>query len=218
MNDPYATRDEFDFKPFFDLIVGMLFILLIMISAQLFFTQWDRPSSDIESRRTAELREAETAQILGRMAERLEQAGYPSTVNRDARNISVSLPLLDGTLPIVLPAAATTLGKAAHTILGCAVAHGKPPGECPAYGYVVLTGIGLGLSLPSHVPGTDDLSRAGALALAADLVRQTPALLLMKTSDGRSVFEGNLVTPGSSTNEPGRARLLITLVVAPQPN
>ena len=36
--------DGVDFKPFFDMVVGVLFILLILIAAQLFFSQFQDQS------------------------------------------------------------------------------------------------------------------------------------------------------------------------------
>ena len=55
----------------FDMIVGILFILLIFIAAQLFFTQWEDPAARERTRQLAYQWERQSAALLQDIADRM---------------------------------------------------------------------------------------------------------------------------------------------------
>jgi hypothetical protein len=210
MIDPLAQQDHFDFKPFFDLAVGMLFILLIMVSAQLFFMQWDRPVNDLENRRKAELREIEVGLLLERAAERLRRDGYTAIVNRDAVAISVTMPFQNSVsaVPSFPLSTVDTLADTLNGVLGCAVISGHAPG-CQLYDHVALVGIGIALAGPVDRDGARN--QTAALGLGADLVRHAPALVKLKTEDGRTVVRLNVTANGPGNIQDGQATISLAI-------
>jgi hypothetical protein len=91
------SSDTIDFKPFFDMVVGILFILLILIAAQLFFTRFetDSPEAQAQQKRAARLVEQEL--FLISVADTLRKSGFAPVVDRVGN--SVSIPLSSVTWP-----------------------------------------------------------------------------------------------------------------------
>src|SRR3954452_2308857 len=91
-SDP-GDLDGIDFKPFFDMVVGVLFVLLILISAQMFFSQWgaahDPAKQDAEA--AARAWEQEQRLFLKDLAERLRAEGFDVSVDDVDRSIAVPL-------------------------------------------------------------------------------------------------------------------------------
>lgn len=89
--------DSIDFKPFFDMVVGILFILLILIAAQLFFSRFesDSPEAQLQQKRAA--RAAEQELFLKDVTNALTKAGYPAILDRAGNRITV--PLAELSLP-----------------------------------------------------------------------------------------------------------------------
>ncbi len=86
--------DAIDFKPFFDMVVGVLFILLILVSAQLFFSQWQNAASPAETAaREAEAKrlraDADVAAFIDELVEALRAAGFSPAVDRLGRSVSI---------------------------------------------------------------------------------------------------------------------------------
>ena len=92
---PQSEAEVIDFKPFFDMIVGILFILLIFIAAQLFFTKWDDPIAEIEAReRTRQLSyqwQQQSTDLLQDIAARLQRGGLSAEFNATAQSVTMPL-------------------------------------------------------------------------------------------------------------------------------
>jgi hypothetical protein len=91
---PPSDIDAIDFKPFFDAVIGVLFVLLILIAAQLFFTQWASVPEDNTQERSPPVFlewERQVSAFLTDFAERLR--GDDLTPAVDFVDKSVSLPL-----------------------------------------------------------------------------------------------------------------------------
>src|SRR3954453_11548216 len=88
---PQSETEAIDFKPFFDMIVGILFILLIFIAAQLFFTQWDDPEARERTRQLAYQWEQQATRLLEDIAENLRRGGVSAQVNTTAQSVTVAL-------------------------------------------------------------------------------------------------------------------------------
>lgn len=83
--------DGIDFKPFFDLVVGLLFILLILISAQLFFSQWAPPDNSKPVNNEAFVWDDEASIFLGDAQGRLNAAGFSTGIDPLRRSVAFQL-------------------------------------------------------------------------------------------------------------------------------
>src|SRR5665213_2788398 len=100
---PASDLDGIDFKPFFDMVVGVLFVLLILIGALLFFqsAQSDvtakQAQSEAQARQRAEEERTrqewrtERAALLSFLADHLREHGVEASV--DLANASIAIPL-----------------------------------------------------------------------------------------------------------------------------
>ena len=118
--------DGVDFRPFFDMVVGILFVLLILIGALLFFQQSSQDEAAIkEAERNARVLEVKITQFLEMMASDLRQHGFEATV--DLPNKSVAMPLQGlaelgpDRLPQVVPKRVEDFGRVLATDLPCLV-------------------------------------------------------------------------------------------------
>lgn len=184
-----------DFKPFFDLVVGILFILLILVASQLFFSRWqdqavpENAAQQREARRVAALASAET--FLTDLAGRLRQAGFTPSVDR--LNMALSVP----TAELLRPDLTIEAGRIAAfspsilAALRCAAGHATPLDNCPGQapriarveGRLRLAGFGRqGDSTP------DQKARIVALQLSAQLFSSAPDLLSIRSPEGLPVL------------------------------
>jgi hypothetical protein len=88
--------ESLDFKPYFDMVVGILFLLLIIISAQLFFTRYGDAAqqAEVESARRTELMRRWSADIdafLSNLAQSMTERGIPATADQPGRRILVPM-------------------------------------------------------------------------------------------------------------------------------
>jgi hypothetical protein len=210
---PSQTNDDFDFKPFFDLIVGILFILLIMISSQLFFTQWEKAVPELEKARLSELRESEITLLLDKLAARLDKDGLQASVNRPAQIVQVILPLAPDApagLARAERAAVKLLGNALAEVLGCAARATNILHSCQRYEHVSLLGIDLGVAAPAS-------SSEVSIFLAADLLENAPTLITMRSAAGRPLLSSTVVQPiAEAVAAKGTVQLSIKLNMAAQ--
>jgi hypothetical protein len=119
---PQSDSDAIDFKPFFDMIVGILFILLIFIAAQLFFTQWGDPAARERTRQTAYEWEQQAKSLLEDVAEQLRRRGVSAQVNTTAQSVTVPLPELlapSGNGAVRIDPRSEAVGKVLADRLGC---------------------------------------------------------------------------------------------------
>src|SRR5215212_1219045 len=87
-----TESDGSDFKPFFDMIVGVLFILLILISAQMFFAQHSEQSAvEAEAKKVSLERNKQIKSFLEDVAERLRKTGFDVDVDLSRRLLVLRL-------------------------------------------------------------------------------------------------------------------------------
>src|SRR5438045_2732124 len=94
MAQPGELDDAIDFKPFFDMIVGILFVLLILVAAQMFFTQWGASDERTPQEKAQQVRlewEREITAFLTDAAERLRARGLQPTIDQVDRTLAVPL-------------------------------------------------------------------------------------------------------------------------------
>src|SRR5260370_41673002 len=86
-----TESDGSDFKPFFDMIVGVLFILLILISAQMFFAQHSVEQSADDAKKVSLERNKQIKSFLEDVAERLRKNGFDVDVDLIRRQLVLRL-------------------------------------------------------------------------------------------------------------------------------
>lgn len=187
------TDDAIDFKPFFDMVVGVLFILLILISAQMFFSQWpDAPSQAETTAREAEARrariEADAGAFLDELAGALRAAGFSPAVDRLARRVSVpAAELLGEPEGGRRPANRQALARFAPATLGVlhCIAGATRPEACRSGTMIRLARMDLRAQLPGSAGATPDAAaRLTGLELATGLFSGAPGLLALAGASG----------------------------------
>jgi hypothetical protein len=187
------SDEAIDFKPFFDMVVGVLFILLILISAQMFFSQWPSTPSPAEAAaREAEARrariEADAGAFLDELAGALRAAGFSPAVDRLARSVSVpAAEVLGAPDAGRVPAnrqALARFGPAVLTVLRC-VAGTPRPEACRSGTAVRLARMDLRAQLAGSAGTTPDGgARLTGLDIAAALFSGAPDLLSLTGASG----------------------------------
>jgi hypothetical protein len=187
--------DGIDFKPFFDMVVGVLFILLILIAAQLFFTRFQSEATPQE-RLEREWRE-EIAGFLDRFARRLHDKGIEAQLDR--ANAAVVMPLgefanaADGGLPRIAAGKTPALGEVLAESLGCVTGPAPRSEGCAQFPLLILSRARLELR-NGRVPDGPGLpqDRYGRLLeslFSASLLQASPELLRVSGSDGGIALE-----------------------------
>jgi hypothetical protein len=195
------SDDAIDFKPFFDMVVGVLFILLILISAQMFFSQWPSAPSPAEAAaREAEARrariEADAGAFLTELAEALRAAGFSPVVDRLGR--SVSVPAAEVLGPAEggrVPANRQALARFAPAVLSAlrCVAGAPRPEACRSGTAVRLARMDLRAQLAGSAGTTPDGgARLTGLELAAALFSGAPDLLSLAGTSGTPAVPGTV--------------------------
>lgn len=186
-----------DFKPFFDMIVGVLFILLILVAAQIFFTQQSQDSA--EQQAAAQQRRAlialEAGNFLDDMATRLKTAGFDPAIDRLNRTISVPVHQLmqragSPSTPAFDRDAIRKLADVAHETLSCVSLGVEQARTCRSFGPLKLSSVAPRLSLEQTVAGAtpEPASRIAALELATALFASRPGLLQLAAPGGTPAF------------------------------
>ncbi|MFL6796333.1 MAG: hypothetical protein ACJ8F3_02860 [Xanthobacteraceae bacterium] len=184
--------ESIDFKPFFDMIVGILFILLILISAQLFFAQHasDETYESQEARRIALERERQTLSFLEEITLRLRTAGLEANVDRFRR--AVRLPLQQvlagsaASVPSFSDPALATLGRVLANRLPCVLAATPRPADCRETGLLQLGAVDAELrpNLAASPLAPDRYAQLAMTLFSAGLLRAQPDLLALTNAAG----------------------------------
>ena len=193
-----AGEDDVDFKPFFDLVVGVIFILLILVAAQLFITRWDAdsqpspPSPDIRR----EVFEAERKAYLDTLAASTRLVSPGTRVNHATQTLSIPIAPLraagavgrEANAPFVFDSA--RIAELAHILadqLGCVTPASGP--ACPALRMLrLLRSEGHALSGPAGGSSASARARLLGVMISAALLGARPHLLDLRTQGGEPVF------------------------------
>lgn len=215
-----SSDDSIDFKPFFDMVVGVLFILLILISAQMFFSQWPTAPTPAEvAAREAEARRVRAEQdagvFLNDLAERLRRAGFSPSVDRLSRSISVPTDELvragAPAQPRPDPAALARFAPAVLAALRC-IAAADPAEGCPGDTSVRLSRMDAHAQLAAPTPGATPPAalRLAGLELAAGLFAAAPDLLALGSPQGMPAVGGTIAIETVATGPRFRLDFALT--------
>lgn len=208
-----TNEDEvIDFKPFFDLVVGILFILLILVASQLFFSRWkDTPSPQDaaaqarEQRRVATLADIDT--FLDGLSSALGKAGFTPALDRVGRRIIIpSGEVLKTPTASGSPGASARLGKTLLAQLHCVDGSSGPArGACDGKGVARIAAVKARLQLPG-LAGTATPAppaRVAGLNLSASLFSAAPDLLAVTAPGGGPAVSPEIaVTALPTTTQP----------------
>jgi len=186
-----------DFKPFFDMAVGILFVLLILIGSLLFFqtAARDQPTADEKQQRTAEWRK-ELAAFLALLADDLRARGLDAAIDADRTALVLPLDAIaaldrDG-FPQILPRQTSDLGQVLAADLACVGNAADRTGRCAPFRLLNLTGATAELRIGAvSAPGLPP-ERLGSLLdseFAATLFRSVPDLLRLSGSDSGTLLK-----------------------------
>jgi hypothetical protein len=188
-----TEEEPFDFKPFFDMVVGVLFILIILVAAQIFFARQDAADEAARDARQAGeqrrwLAETEIAEFLRRQAAALASRGFETTVQRNNQTLVLRLD------PARLDAAPGAVAEALLAEAGCAVESHRRRDGCAHYDHIRLQHIEMTLET-APAPGADPEAEAArrAVSFAAGLARAGADLLALKAADGRMILPPHFV-------------------------
>ena len=170
---PSSELDGVDFRPFFDMVVGILFVLLILIGALIFFqqTQDGVAGSPFQS----ELRRWRMQRIdfLERLAADLQSRGL--SARADTAGGTVVVPLDDlvrveaGGLPVLKAPAVAGLAAALAPAVGCVSVPRASNSSCADTDLLSLDGLSVQVRLAQSQPGATQSRDRTALFLATSL-------------------------------------------------
>lgn len=205
--DASGADDGTDFRPFFDMVIGILFVLLILVAAQIYFQQaQDETAVNDAAKREAMVRRADIAAFLDAFAGRLRAEGLNATADAEAG--AVLLPLRQvvsvggAGLPSVAVDAQEKLGAPLSAYTACVTQPRSAAVACSNFVRLALDLLTVRVrvgELPSGV--LLPRNRFGDLAealLAAVLLGGEPALIGASNEAG-----GRVVTFGTAAASPG---------------
>ena len=190
-------EEDADFRPFFDMVIGILFVLLILVAALIFFQQVqnDAVTSAAAKQETA-IRRAEIAGFLNALAERLRGDGMAATA--DLAGNAVVLPLTDVVaaesrgLPGVKDEAVARLGATLTELVSCVSQPRRADAACAAFDRLHLDALDVRVltgSLPAAVGlPRDRFGRLASALLSASLLRNSTGLLQASDDAGQRVI------------------------------
>ncbi|WP_237477128.1 hypothetical protein [Lichenibacterium dinghuense] len=207
-----GADDEIDFRPFFDMVVGVLFVLLILVAAQVYFQQVsDQSVASEAAKRDAARRRADIAAFLDALAGRLRAGGLAAAA--DAAHGAVLLPLQDvlaadaSGLPAVEGTAVGRLGAALADATACVTAPRSDDPGCSAFARLDLDALDVGVRLEAAPPGAplapDRYGELGASVLSARLLGEHPSLIGASNAAGGRVIR--FVTAPAASPQAGAA-------------
>lgn len=210
--------DQVDFKPFFDLIVGILFILIILISAQMFFAQRaaEKAVTDPQTRLRIE-RDKQIENFLEAVAQRLRDDGVAAQSNFTTRSIVLPAdPLLaagDAGAPSFTNRAIESVAAALAQPLAC-VAESPVREGCADWPLLRAEDVAVrfqGKVAPpaSGLPPDRYLGVATSVLYAA-LLSHKPALATLSSTAGAPLIRP--AAPDAGPAAPERPHLTISLV------
>ena len=198
-----------DFRPFFDMIVGILFVLLILIGALIFFQQSQAQTDATMQSRQDELRRRRQAdEFLDGIAIALASRGIPAQADYAAGAVLVPLSAVaeadaPGFVPFPREEALAALGAAMIGPVGCVSFPRRPSPACPEPDLLDLVSMQVETRM-GHLPAGAAITQGeasrltGALVASGLLNRSLPLLRATEAEGGRLLSFGS----GLSTADP----------------
>ena len=210
--DISETDNETDFRPFFDMVIGILFVLLILVAAQIYFQQTDNQTVANEAaKQEAALRRADIATFLTTLSDRLRAGGLAATADADKGTVLMPLGEVLGIDAAGLPTVAATLsgrlGPPLAELLACVTAPRSTARNCEAFARLGLDALAVTARLGAVPSGAalprDRFADLGAALLSARLFGEHPVLIGASNATG-----GRVVTFGTAYAGPGTPGVL----------
>jgi hypothetical protein len=193
-----GESDGSDFKPFFDMIVGVLFILLILISAQMFFAQHsvDQSAVDNDAKRVSLERNKQIKSFLEDVAERLRKNGFDVDVDLIRRQLVLRLDQFSkptvGGIPKFSDERVEVLGQILSDRLGCVFVSSLTPADCMDWKRLQLGEVQVEVrtgALPAEtVLSPERFTQLASTLFSAALLGNRPALLSLTGAAGTPLF------------------------------
>lgn len=217
-----SVEDDIDFKPFFDMVVGILFILLILISAQIFFAQHVGDDASQEAERRAIERERQTTAFLEDLTARLRAAGLDARLDRQRRAVSMPLgrivTVAGNGIPQFADAPLAAIGGILAERLGCLVPVART--TCPDVDLLNLGAAEAELRLtgmPERTPVPQDrYAQFATTLLSAALLRTRPELLALTSSAGTPALRFSSATQAAAGQSGPAGDLSFVFVFQPR--
>ena len=188
---------ELDFRPFFDLAMGVLFVLLILLASQFFIarvmdatdTQAQSAQRLLERRHQADL---ETKAFFDYAERTARDAGIALSIDRSEGRLSVEMTERDDAGQF------SRVASFLYKIFGCAA--GLTGSDCPVYEAIRLEEVDIdGSSAPAAVPvglSADAEARLRASLSFAQLLTSFPQLLTLRSTAGSLLVRQAATTSG----------------------
>jgi hypothetical protein len=193
-----TESDGSDFKPFFDMIVGVLFILLILISAQMFFAQHsvEQSAVDDDAKKVALERNKQIKSFLEDVAERLRKNGFDVDVDLIRRHLVLRLDQFSkppvGGIPKFSDERVEVLGQILSDRLGCVFVSSLTPADCMDWKKLQLGEVQVEVqtgTLPAEtVLSPERFTQLATTLFSAALLGNRPALLSLTGAAGTPLF------------------------------
>jgi len=209
-----SEEESIDFKPFFDLVLGVLFILLILVAAQIFFAQWapeTAPNQSAAAKAAAQEAERRSMALdrdanlfLDDLAHRLKSRGFTPVIDR--LNLALSVPEVELlALPSQIDGPRTNREAAARFAIAlqqqiiCLNPEIERAADCRPPGIGQLSRVSARLMIAHSGAGAtpDPLARIAAIDLASALFSSAPQLLAVRSPAG-SLVVGSAIEVGLS--------------------
>jgi hypothetical protein len=197
-----TESDGSDFKPFFDMIVGVLFILIILISAQMFFAQRSMENTDADKLE----RNKQIRSFLEDVADRLRMNGFEPGIDLVRRNLTLRLEQLSSPptagIPTFSDPRIEALGRVLSNRLGCIFTGPAQPSDCKDWNLIRLGEVQV--ELRAGVPpkestlSPDRFSQLATTLFSAKLLSGRPDLLSLTGAAGTPLFHFQSLPPLNS--------------------
>jgi hypothetical protein len=215
------SSDTIDFKPFFDMVVGILFILLILIAAQLFFTRFETDSPEAQAQQKRATRLIEQELFLNSVADTLKKSGFVPTVDRVGNRVSIPLSSVTGPQkntgaqwPLPNPEKITAFAQGLTRTMSCAALN--QTAFCAKRFDVNFASAAFELTLGGGAAGATPNPQAQILAMqmGAALFGAAPEALAWYGYQGTALFP-SVVKVTSATVLPEASALAVEFTFAP---
>jgi len=189
---------ETDFRPFFDLIVGVLFIFLILISAQMFFMRHETmESQDSAAQKLEQARKEQIQSFLDSVVEQLQKRKLAAELDLTRTELRLPLDQLSqpssGAVPKFLDAPLAAVGEVLSRHVSCLEAARGNDTTCGNWSLLKLNDVHLDVQT-GEKPSASALpsARFGQLAstiFTSTLLSAQPELLGMTGTGGLPLFQ-----------------------------
>lgn len=219
-----TSAEDIDFKPFFDMVVGILFILLILISAQIFFAQHTTDDASQEAERRALERERQTTAFLEDFTGRLRAEGFEARIDRSRRAVVMPLGgLMDAgrdSVPQFAGPRVSALASVLAERLPCIAPQPLARAACADVDLLNLGSVEAEVRIaaaPERSPlSADRYAQLATTLFSSALLQLRPALLGLSNLAGTPALRFSAATQAAAARQAALGELSFTFVFQPR--